>query len=202
MSWVGLWLQVAHASEPIPHHCAPGEAVVMSCAMEDSTKVLSLCASPGATAEQGYLQYRFGKRGSVELEYPTDRSVPPGRAFEYTSMLNPPGGSSSYNFSIKGHTYSVFSFSHAGDESSGVRVDSKELLCGPALWGKGPPLPNQAILEIKAAARNVLASCGEKIPEHGKQTVEEALAMKDTDALHVSLLDVDLLQELKAMTCP
>jgi hypothetical protein len=207
---VVLWLLGANAARgaPIAHHCAPGEQVVMSCTIEGKTKVLSLCASPGATAEQGYLQYRYGNPGNVELEYPSDRSVPPGRAFEHRVILHPPGGFSSYSFTVKSHRYSVFSMSHAGDESAGVKVDKTELSCGNVLWGSGPDLPNQDVLEIKEAARAVLAgldrspSCGGEAREHWRQTAEGALQLQDTAPLEASLMDEGLLEELRAMTCP
>jgi hypothetical protein len=199
--------------EPAPSHCAPGEQVVLSCAMEGSAKVLSLCASAGATAGRGYLQYRFGKVGAVELQYPSDRSVPPGRAFVYTVILQPPGGFSSYAFTLEGNRYAVFSSSHAGDETAGVTVTPKggrevSLACAATTYGTSKPaLPNQAVLALKAAARATLASlersasCGGEAREHWRQTAEQALELEDTDALLGSLHE-DLQGELEAMTCP
>jgi len=51
--------------------CTSDEAVLFSCDVKDGKKV-SLCASQPISASQGYLQYRFGKGGAVELQYPAD----------------------------------------------------------------------------------------------------------------------------------
>lgn len=48
--------------------CAPDEVVVWSC--ETTQKLHSLCASKDLTRTTGYMQYRAGRRGDLELEYP------------------------------------------------------------------------------------------------------------------------------------
>ena len=53
--------------------CTAGESVVYSC--KTGAKTVSVCASAGATAQKGYLQYRFGKLGMAE---PAEVAVPAG----------------------------------------------------------------------------------------------------------------------------
>src|SRR5258708_2469424 len=55
--------------------CARGEQTIFSCAVKRSAKIVSLCASRQLTRERGYLQYRFGLPGKVELEFPKDHQA-------------------------------------------------------------------------------------------------------------------------------
>lgn len=59
------------AASGVPSHCTADEWAVFSCAIEGSSRVVSLCATgEGAPAT---LVYRFGRLGRVELQYPDDR---------------------------------------------------------------------------------------------------------------------------------
>lgn len=49
--------------------CRKDEQIFFNCAVR-SGKIISLCASKQLTAKNGYLQYRFGKFGAVELQFP------------------------------------------------------------------------------------------------------------------------------------
>jgi len=48
--------------------CAPDEVVVWSC--EAKQKLYSVCASEDLTRTTGYMQYRAGQQGNLELEFP------------------------------------------------------------------------------------------------------------------------------------
>jgi hypothetical protein len=63
---------VAGAAEP--SHCSADESVVFSCLLRNA-KVVSLCSSRVLAKDAGYLQYRYGPQGRVELEYPADRAA-------------------------------------------------------------------------------------------------------------------------------
>src|SRR2546430_9257893 len=54
--------------------CAKDERIIFSCPVKRPAKIVSICASKNLTSEQGYLQYRFGLPGKVELEFPKDRT--------------------------------------------------------------------------------------------------------------------------------
>lgn len=59
------------AASGVPSHCTADEWAVFSCAIEGSSRVVSLCATgEGVPAT---LVYRFGRLGRVELQYPDDR---------------------------------------------------------------------------------------------------------------------------------
>src|SRR6266480_5829555 len=50
--------------------CTKDERVVFSCPVKRPAKIVSVCASKDLTSEHGYLQYRFGLPGKIELEFP------------------------------------------------------------------------------------------------------------------------------------
>src|ERR1044071_2779627 len=72
----------APARDPAPLHpnslCARTEQIIFSCLTKRSgssspttpAKIVSLCASRDLDKERGYLQYRYGLPGKVELEFP------------------------------------------------------------------------------------------------------------------------------------
>jgi len=53
-------------------HCANDELTVFSCGLKNK-KTVSACASKDASSHSGYLQYRFGKIGKVELSLPAKK---------------------------------------------------------------------------------------------------------------------------------
>ncbi|OYT72808.1 MAG: hypothetical protein CFK52_04130 [Chloracidobacterium sp. CP2_5A] len=53
--------------------CAGSERLIFG-AITTGGKMVCLCASPDLASQRGYLQYRFGRPGRVELEYPAERA--------------------------------------------------------------------------------------------------------------------------------
>ena len=53
--------------------CAANEQLIFG-AVTTGGKMVCLCGSPNLTAQRGYLQYRFGRPGQIELEYPAERA--------------------------------------------------------------------------------------------------------------------------------
>lgn len=53
--------------------CAANERVIFSAAVRRSTKLASLCASQQLDRSSGYVQYRFGRPGHLELQFPATR---------------------------------------------------------------------------------------------------------------------------------
>lgn len=72
---LGLPMLAAGAS-----HCTADEVQFWSCSTKG--KVYELCASRDLGKEKGYLQYRAGRIGKVELVFPPGRSNPLG-VFSY-----------------------------------------------------------------------------------------------------------------------
>jgi hypothetical protein len=105
--------------------CAKDERVIFSCPVKRPAKIVSVCASKDLTSEQGYLQYRFGLPGKIELEYPKDRKGTQEK-FQYTHYFRARFELTSINFKLDGYEYSVFD-DYNGEEkpeisSQGVRV--------------------------------------------------------------------------------
>lgn len=87
--------------------CARDERVIFSCPVRRPAKIVSLCASKDLTSDRGYLQYRFGLPGKIELEYPKDRQGTQSK-FQYTHYFRAQFDMTSINFTIDGYEYSVF----------------------------------------------------------------------------------------------
>jgi hypothetical protein len=103
----------AHTASPQPGGpqpntlCAKEERVIFSCPVKRPAKIVSICASKELTAERGYLQYRFGLPGKLELEYPRERQGTQAK-FQYSHYFRAQFDMTSINFTIDGYEYSVF----------------------------------------------------------------------------------------------
>lgn len=116
----------AKATTAQPSLCKENEEIFFSCASKFN--VISICASPNASATQGHLTYRFGRIGQpVELEYPS-ASIVPADAFKFARENGTKGGSEQLAFSIGEFTYTLYShhWSAAADPQweSGVSVEN------------------------------------------------------------------------------
>jgi hypothetical protein len=108
--------------------CQPTERVIFSCSLKRPAKLVALCASKSLTKETGYLQYRFGFPGKVELEYPkqTDGS---SQLFRYHHYFRAQVDLTEISFSNEGVEYTVFD-NYNGEEKpavseEGVTVSAK-----------------------------------------------------------------------------
>lgn len=89
--------------------CTPMEEVVFAC--QTGTKLVSVCASKGASAKQGYVQYRFGKpdsRDPLELIHP-EGEVAPSRAATGENVPFAGGGGAWLRFRKGDTAYVVYS---------------------------------------------------------------------------------------------
>lgn len=82
--------------------CETGEQVVWTC--QAGARTISVCASANLNPKEGYAQYRIGRPGALEMEYPTTRVHPRGR-FTYTLY---PQGNSTLSFTNGAYKYSLF----------------------------------------------------------------------------------------------
>jgi len=87
--------------------CAADERVIFSCVLRQPAKIVSVCAAKDLTNEKGYLQYRFGLPGKVELEFPQDRTNTQ-QQFEYSHYFRARVDMTEINFTVNGVSYSVF----------------------------------------------------------------------------------------------
>ena len=98
--------------------CARDERVIFACTLRQTTKIVSVCASKDLTNERGYLQYRFGLPGKVELEFPRDRANTQ-QQFEYSHYFRARVDLTEINFTVNGVSYSVFD-DYQGEEKRAV----------------------------------------------------------------------------------
>lgn len=87
--------------------CKPPEHVLFNCALKGRKKLVSLCASEDFGKQSGYLQYRFGKQGSVELEYPASTENTQNK-FSYASYIRYRVSKVNVSFRVSDFAYSVF----------------------------------------------------------------------------------------------
>ena len=98
--------------------CARDERVIFGCVLKQPAKIVSICASKNLTNETGYLQYRFGLPGKIELEFPKDRTGTQQK-FEYSHYFRARVDLTEINFTIDGVNYSVFD-DYQGEEKPAV----------------------------------------------------------------------------------
>jgi len=87
--------------------CVEGEKVVFSCVIQKSAKVVSLCGSPDLAKDRGYLQYRFGLPGKLELEFPQQKDSSP-QSFKYNHYFRAQVDLTEISFSKDNFQYTVF----------------------------------------------------------------------------------------------
>jgi hypothetical protein len=98
----------AQAAKPPPRTlCVADERVIFSCLLRQPAKILSVCGAKELTNEKGYLQYRFGMPGNIELECPTDRTNTQ-QQFEYSHYFRARVDLTEINFTVNGVSFSVF----------------------------------------------------------------------------------------------
>jgi hypothetical protein len=105
--------------------CASDEQIIFSCPIKRTAKIVSLCASGDLGKEHGYLQYRFGLPGKVELEFPKDRKQTQ-QQFHYSHYFRYQVDLTEISFSVDGYGYSIVD-TYNGEEKpaiseQGVRV--------------------------------------------------------------------------------
>src|SRR5437588_11481752 len=98
--------------------CETGERIIFSCPVKRPVKIVSLCASKDLTSERGYLQYRFGLPGQIELEFPKDRKGTQ-QQFHYTHYFRAQFDLTEITFAINGYEYQVFD-DYNGEEKPAV----------------------------------------------------------------------------------
>ena len=86
--------------------CERGEKIVFSCALTKPAKIVSLCSSKELTKDRGYLRYRFGLPGKIELEYPKDGERPQ-EAFKYSHYFRSLVDETEISFSLNGYEYAI-----------------------------------------------------------------------------------------------
>jgi hypothetical protein len=92
--------------------CAQNERAVWSCETVKERKLVSICSSQVLDKMRGYVQYRFGRVGQVEMEFPRER-VNTQAAFTYSRYTRPLVTYLKLEFVNNGFTYTI------SDDSNG-----------------------------------------------------------------------------------
>ncbi|HEX8097265.1 MAG TPA: hypothetical protein VF507_04490 [Pyrinomonadaceae bacterium] len=94
------------ATAPPISLCAADETVVFSCTTKGAGKLVSLCGSKQLDEKRGYVQYRFGRPGKVEMEFPRTREKTQS-AFRLTRYTRPLVTYLALRFESGGYLYSI-----------------------------------------------------------------------------------------------
>ena len=86
--------------------CGSDEKIIFSCTIKENAKTVSLCSSREFTKDRGYLQYRFGRPGKVELEFPKSREKTQ-QAFKYSHYFRAQVDFTQISFNSAGYQYSI-----------------------------------------------------------------------------------------------
>lgn len=86
--------------------CARDEKIIFSCPVKKPAKIVSLCASKDLTSDKGYLQYRFGLPGKIELEFPKDRTGTQ-QQFQYSHYFRAQVDMTEISFTNNGYQYQI-----------------------------------------------------------------------------------------------
>lgn len=132
--------------------CAKTEQIVFSCltkragksAARSLSKLVSLCASRDLSKERGYLQYRYGLPGKVELEFPESRTDTQQK-FQYTHYLRYQVDLTEINFEIDGYQYQIFD-DYNGEERPRISTE------GVSVTAPGKPKEVSFVCRTKAKA--------------------------------------------------
>ncbi|HEV7395217.1 MAG TPA: hypothetical protein VGN86_01800 [Pyrinomonadaceae bacterium] len=125
MSIVSVFLLVSLAittrpsiSAPPTSLCEATEKIIFSCTVKRSAKIVSLCSSKDFAKDRGYLQYRFGLPGKVELEFPKTRTRTQEQ-FHYSHYFRYQVDLTEISFNLDGYEYEIFD-SYQGEEKPAI----------------------------------------------------------------------------------
>jgi len=105
--------------------CRAEEQVIFSCAVAPGARTVSLCASSALDHRRGYLQYRYGKPGAIELQFPQARANTQ-LVFRFAHYFRAQVDRIEISFDNDGYRYTIFDY-YEGDTNpampvAGVRV--------------------------------------------------------------------------------
>ena len=108
--------------------CNVQEQVIFSCSIDKKT--VSVCASNDFSANSGYLQYRFGQKGALELAFPDlTESAPTSQSIQARTLMFAGGGGGYLRFINGLHHYIVYTAIGKGwGVKDGVAVEKNNQL--------------------------------------------------------------------------
>ncbi len=126
--------------------CQPHEEVYFSCGIEG--KLISVCASGNISPDNGYVQYRFGRVGEIELEFPK-KPYPPRRWFSISDISEGNITFTHLKFNFGKYNYVLYQGSPSGIyiKRNGKLISNRT--CDP---GDYQPISPRALRGIKTVA--------------------------------------------------
>ena len=134
--------------------CESTEKIVFSCAVGKATKIVSLCSSKELTKDQGYLQYRFGLPGKIELEFPKQREQTQS-AFKYSHYFRAQFDQTEISFTTNDYEYAIFD--DYNGEQKAVQHDQGIKI--------RPPIGSEITLTCRGKAKAKYGDLAEVLPE-------------------------------------
>lgn len=134
--------------------CESTEKIVFSCTAGKTSKIVSLCSSKELTKDRGYMQYRFGLPGRIELEFPKQREHTQS-AFKYSHYFRAQFDQTEISFTTNEYEYAIF------DDYNGEQK--------PAQHEQGikirPPIGSEVTLTCHGKAKADYGDLAEVFPE-------------------------------------
>ena len=132
--------------------CSKNEQIIFSCLTRHSggassrspAKIVSLCGSRDLDKQHGYLQYRYGLPGKVELEFPSSRTGTQ-QMFRYNHYMRYQVDLTEINFEINGYQYQIFD-DYKGEEKPRISTE------GVSVTAPGKPKEVSFVCRTKAKA--------------------------------------------------
>lgn len=100
--------------------CRAEEQVIFSCVAAQSAKLVSLCGSKLLDHRRGYLQYRYGIPGAIELQFPQARANTQ-LVFRYARYSRAQVDRTEISFDNQDNRYTLFDY-YDGDVTPAITV--------------------------------------------------------------------------------
>ena len=100
--------------------CRTEEQVLFTCLAAGSAKLVSLCGSKFLDHRRGYLQYRYGIPGAIELQFPQARANTQ-LAFRYAHYARAQVDRTEISFDNQDNRYTLFDY-YGGDVTPAIAV--------------------------------------------------------------------------------
>jgi hypothetical protein len=160
----GFSSQVRETNKSVAGALQPGslcyalEHVFFNCTTRATTKhpakIVSLCGSRELDKERGYLQYRFGLPGRLELEFPRGRQATQ-QQFQYSHYSRFQVDLTEINFEIDAYQYQIFN-NYNGEE--------KPSLSEQGVYVTAPGKSKDATFVCRGKAKSDLISLEDVLP--------------------------------------
>jgi len=113
---------LAASPTPVPSLCSASEKPLIRWIVKGGDKLVSVCASADFAKDRGYLQYRFGRPGKVELQFPATTGGT-HRQFTYSHYFRARFDETSLSFVNGGHRYTLRD-DYDGEQRKAVKTTS------------------------------------------------------------------------------